>query len=249
MKNRLMCHLVAGYPDRDRAFSVCEALAEGGAAYLEIQFPFSDPASDGPAIQNACSRSLAAGFTVKEGFDLVERCAARFPAVPIFIMTYGSLVVRPGVEEFLGRAKNSGASGLIVPDLPYDCDEGLYAAAEKTGLTAVPVVVPRISPERLAGLLVLKPARLYAALRAGITGSRTELGPENLAFLENLKGRGAKILAGFGISSKKQVDALMPHAEAAVIGSHFVRIIRKHEEEAAAGNLKKDLARALQALL
>jgi tryptophan synthase alpha chain len=248
MKNRLMCHLVAGYPDRDRAFAVCEALVEGGAAYLEIQFPFSDPASDGPAIQNACSRSLAAGFTVKEGFGLVERCARGFPSAPLFIMTYASLVVCPGVEAFLDRAKNAGASGLIVPDLPCGCDEGLYAAAEKTGLPAVPVVVPGISPRRLAAVLAPEPAWLYAALRTGITGSRTELGPENLAFLESLKGKGVKILAGFGISSKPQVDALAPHVQAVVVGSHFVRIIEKHEN-ASAACLKKELTEAARALL
>ncbi|MDR1932384.1 MAG: tryptophan synthase subunit alpha [Spirochaetales bacterium] len=248
MKNRLMCHLVAGYPSGELSFSVCEALAEAGAAYLEIQFPFSDPASDGPDIQNACTRSLAAGFSVKEGFGLVERCAARFPAVPVFIMTYGSLVVRPGVEAFLLKAKNAGASGLIVPDLPWDYDEGLYAAGEKTGISVAPVLVPGTSEDRIRRILGLRPAFLYAALRTGITGSRTELGPENLAFLDKLKGEKTKILAGFGISSKEQVDALMPHAEAAVAGSHFVRIIAKHGE-AGAARLKAKLADAVKALL
>jgi tryptophan synthase alpha chain len=246
MKNRLMAHLVAGYPDNKRSFSVCEALAEGGAAYLEIQFPFSDPASDGPAIQNACTRSLAEGFTVQEGFKLVERCAARFPAVPVFIMTYGSLVVRPGVETFLAKAKNSGVAGLIVPDLPYDYDEGLYAAGEKAGIHIAPVIVPGTSEDRTQHILSLNPAYIYTALRTGITGSQTRLGPENLAFLDTFKGKGAKILAGFGISSKEQVDALMPHAEAAVVGSHFVRIIGRHE---AAEDLAAKLREAVKALL
>jgi tryptophan synthase alpha chain len=243
-----MCHLVAGYPDGERSFSVCEALAEGGAGYLEIQFPFSDPASDGPAIQTACAQALEGGFTVCEGFRLVERCVRNFPAVPVFIMTYGSLVVSPGIENFLRTARNAGAAGLIVPDIPYDYDEGLYAAGPRAGLAIVPVVVPGTAPDRVEHIMRLNPAFIYAALRSGITGSRTELGPENLAFLDGFKGKGIKILAGFGISSKEQVDALMPHAEAAVVGSHFVRIIGKLKDSGP-GELKAEITRAVQALL
>ena len=248
MKNRIMCHLVAGYPGMAASREVYEAFAKGGAAYCEVQFPFSDPAADGPDIQNACSRALTAGFTVRDGFTLVEDCAKAFPSVPLFIMSYASLLVRAGMEEFLRRAKNAGASGIIVPDLPCDCDEGLYSAGEKTGLAVVPVTVTGMPAERLRRVLSLRPAYIYAALRSGITGSRTELGPENLAFLDSLKGGGAKILAGFGISSREQVEALMPRAEAAVIGSHFVRIIEKNANSPPA-QLKAALGRALAELV
>lgn len=227
--NRLMCHLVAGYPGRDRTLPAAEAMAEGGAKYLEIQFPFSDPAADGPIIQDACTRALEEGFTVDEGFRLIGDIVRRLPGIPVFLMTYGSLAVRPGIEVFLRRACDAGAAGVIIPDLPFDYDEGLYEAGAKTGISVVPVVVPGTAPARIEAIRRLAPRDVYAALRTGITGSKTELGPENLAFLDGLKGWGARIFAGFGISTKAQVDALMPHAEAAVAGSHFVRIIRENE--------------------
>ena len=226
--NRVMCHLVAGYPDMERSLLAAEAMAEGGASYLEVQFPFTDPAADGPAIQDASTRALEAGFTMREGFRLVEKIAAAVPLVPIFIMTYGSLAVRRGVDSFLKMTKDAGAAGVIIPDLPFDYDEGLYAAGDKTGIDVVPVVVPHIAGERLAGIRNLSPNYLYAALRAGITGPRTELGTETIAFLKRLRGWDTKVFAGFGITSGRQVAALAPYAEAAVVGSRLVGVIKEN---------------------
>lgn len=224
--NRVMCHLVAHYPDPERSLAAAEALAEGGASYLEIQFPFSDPAADGPLIQDACTRALEAGFSVKEGFRFIEETLRRVPGMPIFLMTYGSLAVRRGVEEFIRRAVDAGVRGVIVPDLPFDYDEGLYETGKKLGIAVVPVLVPGTAKHRLDAVKSMGPEFLYAALRSGITGTRTELGHENLSFLEGLQGWGAKIFAGFGIATSEQVRMLMPHVEAAVVGSHLVGLIK-----------------------
>jgi tryptophan synthase alpha chain len=239
--NRIMCHLVSHFPDRERAALVAESLADAGAAYLEIQFPFSDPAADGPLIQDACTRALAAGFTVSEGFRFIAEVTKRRPRVPIFLMTYGSLAVRRGVPDFVRLARDSGVRGLIVPDLPFDSDEGLFDEGRRSGVAVVPVLVPGMAAYRIEGIRALRPEFVYAALRHGITGSRTELGPENLAFLRGIAPWGSKIFAGFGINSRDQVDILMPEVEAAVVGSHFVGIIQKKTEAA-----PEELVRALR---
>jgi tryptophan synthase alpha chain len=106
-----MCHLVAGYPSAGLALAAAEAIISGGAAYLEIQFPFSDPTADGPLIQEACTRALEAGFSVDAGFRFVADLTARHPAVPVFVMTYASLAVRNGVGSFLEKASKAGAGG------------------------------------------------------------------------------------------------------------------------------------------
>ncbi len=237
--NRIMCHLVSHYPDFERSLLVAETFAEAGAAYLEIQFPFTDPMADGPAIQEACTRALEAGFTVKEGFRLVSEAARR--GVPVFLMTYGSLAVRRGVGDFLKRARDAGVEGVIVPDLPYDQDEGLYDAGASLGVDVVPVLIPGMPERRLEGVRATKPRWVYTALRTGITGSKTELGEANLGFLDLLADWGTKILAGFGISSREQVEALMGRADAAVVGSRFVRVIAKNAE-AGAETLRRELA-------
>ncbi len=227
---RLMTHMVAHYPDKETGFEVGRALIDGGSSYLEIQFPFSDPTADGPAIQDACTRALEAGFRVRDGFELVRRLR-EYSNTPVFIMSYASVVVAGGVQEFLTHAKTAGAAGLIIPDLPLDGDEGLYAAGRTMSLDVVPVVVPTMRDARLQLVRDARPEFVYAALRTGITGVYTAIGEENLVFLQRLKSMGAKVLAGFGVREYSQVKALMPHVHAVVVGSALVSTIT--------GNLEK----------
>lgn len=224
----LMTHLVACFPDRERSLRVARAMVAGGASYLEVQFPFSDPSADGTLIQTACSAALSAGFTVDGGFDLVRELHAS-TEVPIFVMSYANLVYRRGVRAFVEQAREAGARGLIVPDLMPGADEGLFAAGAEAGIEIVPVVAPTISESRLSEVSSVKPRFLYAALRVGITGSYTEIGEENRRFLRRLEPIGAKVLAGFGISTRAQVEALAGEVHALVVGSAFVRIILETE--------------------
>jgi tryptophan synthase alpha chain len=226
MAERIMAHLVAGYPDLEGSLEVARGLQEGGCAYLEVQFPFSDPTADGPLIQEACHTALRSGFRVAQGFQLLSRIRSLAP-VPLFLMSYANPVIVSGVATFLRRAREAGAAGIIVPDLPVDSDEGLYARSRALGLEAVPVVAPNITEERLGLIGRTEAGYLYAALRPGITGQYTEIGDENLAFLRRLAGPGRKLLAGFGVSAPAQVRALAPHVHAVIVGSAFIRAIRE----------------------
>jgi tryptophan synthase alpha chain len=198
---------------------------EGGAAYLEVQIPFSDPSADGPAIRDACSASLARGFSVADAFGLVSELRSVYPGVPVFIMAYASLVATPGAAVFADAAREAGVTGLIVPDLPFDADEGLAEACSKAGLSSVPVAAPSMRKERLAAMASLGRPYLYAALRAGITGSATEIGEDTKAFLSSAGGGGSLVLGGFGIRSGAQARTVAPYAHAVVAGSVFVTAI------------------------
>jgi tryptophan synthase alpha chain len=222
-----MAHVVAFFPDREASLEAAEALADGGCAYLEVQFPFSDPVADGPLIQTACARALKAGFTLEAGFGLVEKIADRC-RIPVFVMCYANTVFHGGVPSFVARSAGAGVYGLIVPDLPPDLDEGLYAAASASGIHAVPVLAPTMTPGRLGMVLDLSTDYVYATLRTGITGSPTEIGDENIGFLDRIRRRDGgrpRILGGFGISRREQVEALAHHVHACVVGSAFVRIL------------------------
>ena len=225
MSNRIMAHLVAGYPDAEGSLAAAQGLAEGGAAYLEVQFPFSDPTADGPLIQEACDAALRAGFRVAAGFELVRRIRAS-TRLPVFLMSYANPVVVRGVRAFLEEARAAGAAGLIVPDLPVDADEGLFARGRELGLQVVPVASPNIREQRLRLLAAGGAGYLYAALRRGITGEPTAIGEENLAFLRRLAALGPRVLAGFGVQTREQVLALAPYAHAVVVGSAFVAAVR-----------------------
>jgi len=217
----IMAHMVAFFPDRSGCLETARALIDGGARYLEVQFPFSDPTADGPAIQFACEKALKNGFTVKKGFELVLEIS-RLTNIPIFIMGYANTVFYRGTTSFAREASESGAKGLIIPDLPFDSDEGLFTAGEKAGLDVIPVIAPSISEQRLSLVLACKSNFIYVALRTGITGQRTEISFSTLQFLKRIKNSGKLSLGGFGIYDRKQVEALAPHLHACVVGSAFI---------------------------
>lgn len=223
-KNILMTHLVAGYPTMEQSRQVALAMVEGGASYLEVQFPFSDPIADGPLIQGACTKALEAGFTVDKGFQFIRELVQNV-SVPVFLMTYGNLVIAQGVERFIDRAIEAGASGLIIPDLPFDYDEGLYEKGREKSIDVVPVIIPGIDEERLEEILTMKPAFMYTAIRKGITGQKSTIDGEILSFLDKLDKAGSKVLAGFGIREKEQVDLLAPHVHGSVVGSALVKLV------------------------
>lgn len=226
MNYRLMTHLVAGYPSNEASYHAALGMASGGAAYLEIQFPFSDPSADGPTIQEACQTALENGWKSRDGWELVRKVASKVSGIPIYIMGYASLVVTPGVATFCAKAKEAGAGGLIIPDLAPGQDEGLGAAAKLNGLEILPVIVPTVTERRLKEMIESGYRRLYVALRSGITGTHTQISDELARFLESLKLLGVESFGGFGIDTHEQVAELSQHVHAAVVGSHLVRALR-----------------------
>jgi tryptophan synthase alpha chain len=228
MTHKIMTHFIAGYPSLEESFEIGKALIKGGASYLEMQIPYSDPTADGPVIAAACDKSLAAGFKVEQAFELCRRlCLEEDNTVPLYLMSYGGIVFNMGIDTFVSRAKEAGAAGVIIPDLAPGNDEGLAAACRKAGINCVPVIIPGIGDARLKEILADKPRWVYLALRRGITGTLTTLGEENLSTLDKLKREGLKIMAGFGIQQRDQVEAVGPHCDAVIVGSQAVRVINE----------------------
>lgn len=232
-KIKLMSHLVAGYPTDELAMNAARALIAGGADILEIQLPFSDPSADGPAIQGACTEVLNRKYRTADGLKFIEKIHAEYPEVPIYLMSYGSLIYTPGVEAFCKKAAAVGVKGMIIPDLPFDYDEGLTAACKANGMINIPVAAPSMSEERLSKLANAGFPYIYAALRTGITGTDTKIDEATLTFLKKVSAGGSKIYGGFGISNGVQSAALADSVEAVVAGSVFVRIITENKNDAA----------------
>ncbi|MBQ9205728.1 MAG: tryptophan synthase subunit alpha [Treponema sp.] len=233
-KIKLMSHLVAGYPTDELALTAARSLVKGGADILEIQLPFSDPSADGPAIQTACTKVLERKYRTADGLSFIKQIHSEFPEIPIYIMSYGSLIFTPGIREFCKKAAKCGVKGMIIPDLPFDFDEGLTAACKENGMVNIPVAAPSMSEERLHKLVHAGFPFIYAALRVGITGSDTKIDADTLEFLKKVSEGGSKVYGGFGISNGEQAKALASSVEAIVAGSVFVRIITKNQNDAAA---------------
>jgi tryptophan synthase alpha chain len=240
--------MIAGYPDYDTSLETARGLVAGGASLLEIQFPFSDPSADGPAIQAACTEALVAGFRVDHGWKLVEAVRREFPAVPVFVMSYASIVVTKGVEAFCARAQAAGATGLIIPDLAPGADEGLFATGKRLGLSIVPVIVPSVPAQRLEFILSHDLEWVYTAIRAGITGSHTNLTPELLEFLRKLNSR-TKVMAGFGIDSAAQVRELTGKVHTIIVGSALVRAVAAAAKKGGKKAVRKDLEEKVRELV
>ena len=224
-KIKLMSHLVAGYPTDELSFEAARALVEGGADILEIQLAFSDPSADGPAIQGACTKVLERGYKSADGLSLIKKIHDAFPKIPIYLMSYGSLVFTPGVKKFCKRASAAGVSGMIIPDLPFDFDEGLTSACKENGMENIPVAAPSMADDRLRKMAGSGFKYIYAALRTGITGSDTTIDDGTIDFIKKVASGGSLVYGGFGISKGAQAKALAPYVEAVVAGSVFVRTI------------------------
>ena len=230
-KIKLMSHLVAGYATDEISLEVARSLVKGGADILEIQLPFSDPSADGPAIQTACTEVLSRSYKTADGLAFIKKVHEEFPDTTIYIMSYGSLIYTPGVDAFCKRASECGVKGMIIPDLPFDNDEGLTAACEKCGMENIPVAAPSMSDERLAKLANAGFKHIYAALRAGITGTKTTIDEATISFLKKVGAGGSKVYGGFGISNGEQSHALADTVDAIVAGSVFVRIIAEYKND------------------
>ncbi len=229
-KIKLMAHLVAGYPTDEMSLNVARALIAGGASILEIQLAFSDPSADGPAIQTACTKVLQRGYKTADGLALIKKIHTEFPETPIYLMSYGSLIYTPGISSFCKRASEAGVSGMIIPDLPFDFDEGLTQACKENGMENIPVASPSMSEERLLKMAGAGFKYIYAALRTGITGSDTEIDDNTIQFIKKAGSGGSLVYGGFGISRGEQSKALSPYVEGVVAGSAFVRTIMANED-------------------
>ncbi len=223
----MMAHLVCGYPSVSTSIEIAKALLAGGAAAIEIQFPFSDPLADGPTIQRANSEALRNGCSLKHCFEATA-AIRRHTAAPLYIMVYAALPYRYGIEAFVLRAAESGASGMIVPDLPFDCDEGLYRSCRRSGIEMVIVTTVDTDASRLRKIAEHPSRRVYVSLRSGITGRRSAIEEKQRAIFRQLRTAGKKTIAGFGIREQAQLRALRSIADMAVVGSYFTNIMHRY---------------------
>lgn len=221
---RIMTHVVAGYPDIETTERLVEVMAESGADLVEIQIPFSDPLADGPTILTASQAALDNGITPGDCFTLAERLSKKIK-IPLLIMTYGNIPFRMGMDVFMHRCRESGISGLIVPDLPFEESAFYIETAKEYGIHPIPVVSPGMDEERLRRILPLAAGFIYVTLRVGITGARKSVDRKGLIFLEKVKQMTSlPIIAGFGISSVEMAAQLENRADGIVIGSHILNL-------------------------
>ncbi len=215
--------LTVGDPDVDFTIDALERIDRAGAAVCELGVPYSDPIADGPVIQSSYTRALATGTSLESVFDVARRATARI-RMPLVAMTSYSIIFRRGIAAFVAAAKESGLTGLVVPDLPLEESSDLDAACRAAGLALVRLVTPTTPRDRAEKIARLSTGFLYCVSVAGVTGERSAL-PDTLAervrWLKSVTD--CPVLVGFGVSGPEQVRAVASVADGAIVGSAVVR--------------------------
>ena len=225
-KTLFMAHMIAGYPTIADAEKVAEVLAKGGADIIELQIPFSDPMADGPAIAVASDEAIKAGATVAKSLALLQKLAKL--GKPMAVMTYVNIAFRYDIPKFVKTIAKAGASALIVPDCPFDTEEGreLLSACKENDVFLIPVVSPGVPKERLEVLARDSRGFVYCTSRQGITGANSKFAKELFDFVKELKEVfNLPIAVGFGVKSKEDVGSLSKVADIVIAGSVFVSVI------------------------
>jgi tryptophan synthase alpha chain len=227
-----------GDPDLESSAKLLDAMVEGGADMVEVGIPFSDPVADGPVIQAAAKRALAAGVKVEDCFRLIAGFRERHPDVPVGILTYANLVLSPGRQEFFRRAAEAGADSLLVADLPAREAEPWARGMVEAGLDPVLIAAANTPKDTLREIARLGRGYTYCVTRAGITGVHAA-GTFDERLLRDLKEVGAPPpVFGFGISRQEHVTAAIRAGAAGVIsGSAIVACLDEPDPEAAIRDL------------
>lgn len=245
----LMPYLMGGFPTLAESQRIGEACVQAGADIIELGVPYSDPLADGPVIQTAATRALAAGANLG---GVLEVARALAPRVPVVLMCYANMVLAGAggnpIEAFVERLARTGASGLIVPDLPYEEADPVLAACDAHGVALVALVAPTTPPERLAQIGARARGFLYTVSVVGTTGERAALAERFAEIVARAKAATAVPVAlGFGISTPEQArQAAQAGADGVIVGSRLVRAAAESPEPAAAvGALVAELATGL----
>ncbi|HEX4436721.1 MAG TPA: tryptophan synthase subunit alpha [Solirubrobacteraceae bacterium] len=229
----LMPYVMGGFPTLEESVRIGEACVRAGADVIELGMPYSDPLADGPVIHGAGTQALAAGASVG---GVLEVARALAPSVPVVLMCYANMVFAPGAEAFLDRLAQSGACGLIVPDLPHGEAPEVRAACVERGIALVPLVAPTTTPERMAAIGADAQGFVYAVSVMGTTGERHALGERFAEIVDRAKAStDVPVALGFGIGTPEQAaQAADAGADGVIVGTRLVRAAAESEQPAEA---------------
>ncbi|WP_025820199.1 tryptophan synthase subunit alpha [Shewanella marina] len=216
-----------GDPGIEQSLQIIDTLVENGADALELGFPFSDPLADGPVIQAANIRALAAGTTSADCFNMIKQIRAKYPDLPIGLLLYANLVYCGGIEHFYSQAQAAGVDSVLIADVPVEFADDFVAAAKKYNVAPIFIAPPNADTETLTKVSNMGQGYTYLLSRAGVTGTESAAGmPIETIVAQLAKLNAAPPLLGFGIAEPAQVQAaIAAGAAGAISGSAVVKII------------------------
>ncbi len=225
----LIGYIMAGDPKPQFTPKIAGALIKGGVDILELGLPFSDPIADGPTIQAAGIRALAAVTTPIKVLEIARQVKRKYD-IPIVIMSYYNPMFRMGLDRFCRLAKDCMVDGFIVPDLPVEEAAEYQKATTNHGLDTIFLAAPSTSNERLPKIVAASSGFLYLVSHFGVTGARATVQTSTVRLIKRVQPFTAgkiPLAVGFGISKPEHVAQIITAgADAAIVGSTFVNIIK-----------------------
>lgn len=216
----LVTYTMAGDPDLATSQAILEALPAAGADVIELGMPFSDPMADGPGVQAAGQRALAAGQTMLKTLAMVEAFRKKDDETPIVLMGYYNPIYIFGVQEFLAAAKAAGVDGLIVVDLPPEEDEELCIPALEAGLNFIRLATPTTDDARLPAVLANTSGFVYYVSMNGITGGTIKATASVGTAVQRIKRHTElPVVVGFGIKTADDAATFGRDADGIAVGT------------------------------
>ncbi len=223
----LVTFVMAGDPDLVTCLDILKALPKAGADVIELGMPFTDPMADGPAIQMAGLRALAAGTTLAKTLKLAADFRKTDSATPVVLMGYYNPVYVYGVEAFLRDAKAAGVDGLIIVDLPPEEDAELCLPALAAGLNFIRLATPTTDDARLPAVLAHTSGFVYYVSITGITGAAAPEPAKVASAVARIKAHTKlPVAVGFGVKNAASATVIATHADGVVVGSAIVEALR-----------------------
>jgi tryptophan synthase alpha chain len=229
-RKALVIYLSAGDPNLETSRRLMVAAAEAGADIIEVGIPWSDPSADGPVIQAASHRALAAGGGPRRSLEIAAALRAERPDAGIVLFGYANPILVMGPEVFALKARDAGADGVLCVDYPADEDRDLTTALTRQGLDFVPLLAPTSTPARVAVAAAAATGFIYYVSLTGITGTKLadlDQPRQHVAEIKRATGGRLPVVVGFGIRTPAAARAVAAFADGVVVGSAAVEIVHK----------------------
>lgn len=242
----LSLYFCAGHPTIDSAPSIIRTLAQGGIDMIEVGIPFSDPMADGPVIQDAATKALRAGMSLRLLFSQLEGIREDV-SIPLVLMGYLNPIMQFGFEAFCKRCTEVGIDGVIIPDLPFhDYLNDFKPIADRYDIRIIMLITPETSEERIRFIDEHTDGFVYMVSSASTTGAQNSFGDDRQAYFHRIDAMNLRNprMIGFGISNRQTLEAAQSAAAGAIIGSKFVNLLDAHGNASdALGALKDALSK------
>ena len=224
----LSLYFCAGHPTLESTGDIIRTIEKNGIDFIEVGIPFSDPMADGPVIQDAATKALRNGMTLRKLFSQVAEVRKEGVKLPLILMGYMNPIYQMGYEKFFCNCKKADVDGVIIPDLPFrDYMEEVKPIADKYDIRIIMLITPETSDERIRFIDDNTDGFIYMVSSAATTGAQKEFDQAKQAYFNKVNRMGLKHprMIGFGISNKQTLESAQANAAGAIIGSKFVTLL------------------------